>query len=87
MTVKLLSDITRRDSPILYRRQYYATAVVGHVGGSEQSIPVAFTIEHSAAARPEITVDIKGSLDYPVVPATRVLREYILRMDSQGMLP
>ncbi|TVQ39898.1 MAG: hypothetical protein EA384_04835 [Spirochaetaceae bacterium] len=87
MTVVQIDDISRRDSLIHYRRQYTATAVVRHVASDGQSVPIAFTIEQSATETPAVSVDIRGPLDYPVIPATHVLREYILKLDLQGKLP
>ncbi len=88
MTVIELSDIVRHGSPILYRRSYNATAVVKHVAAAgTQSVALRFTIEQTATGKPEVTVDIQGPLDYPVLPAKRVLSEHILQMDVQGMLP
>lgn len=87
MKVVELSDISRRDSMILYRRQYRATAVFQHVGADRQTVPVAFTIEQTATGTPRIRVDIDASLDYPLVPAARALRVHITGMDRQGLLP
>ena len=88
MTVIELTDIVRHDSPILYRRSYNATAVVAHVAAAgAQSVAVSFTVEQTATGKPEVAVDIQGPLDYPVLPARRVLSEHILQLDLQGMLP
>ena len=87
MTVLRIEDINRRESLIHYRRQYTAIAVVRHVASDGQSVPIAFTIEQSATGTPEVSVDIRGPLDYPVIPATHVLRDCILKLDVQGRLP
>jgi hypothetical protein len=85
MRVIELRDIVRRDSLILYRKQYSASATLEHV--STQTVPITFVVEHSAVGGHDVSVDIDGSLDYPLIPATRALREHILQLERQGKLP
>lgn len=87
MKVLELQNVNRRESMILYRRQYQATAVFQHSGVDRLEVPVAFTIEQTATGSPAITVDIDDSLDYPLVPAARALRAYVTELDQQGLLP
>ncbi len=87
MKVLELTDVNRRESMIFYRRQYEATAVFRHAGADRQAIPVTFTIEQTATGTSRVTVDIDDSLDYPLVPAVQALRDYIISMDRQGLLP
>lgn len=82
-----LRDLTRRESAIHYRRQYSANAVLAHIATESQTIAVSFVIEQSATGTSNVTIDIARSLDYPLLPATRVLRDYILAMEKQGKLP
>ena len=85
MRIVELTDIVRRESLILYRKQYTATAVIEHL--SSQAVPVCFVIEQSAVGPLDISVDIDRSLDYPLIPAARALRDHIQNLEEQGKLP
>lgn len=81
-----LSDISRTDSPVFYRRHYQALAVVEHSGTTER-VPVGFVIEHSPTTDAQIQARIEGQLNYPRVPVLRAVKSYVRDLERQGALP
>ncbi|TVQ96168.1 MAG: hypothetical protein EA403_16695 [Spirochaetaceae bacterium] len=84
MRIVDIHTIERRDSLILYRRQYTAIAEIEHV--SSETVPIRFTIEQSATGS-DVSVDVDGELGYPLLPVLRSLKEEIQNRERQGRLP
>lgn len=86
MTVLTISDITRKENFIYYRREFTAKAHIDlpgkkHFGGIE------FIIETAPTGKKDISITFVDSVDYPLVPLMLTLKEYILNMDRTGSLP
>jgi len=86
MKVISIKDTIRKDVPIYYRRLYTGVAVIDLNSG-----PVDFRIDFSIETKPtgvkEITVTFIDAIDYPMVPVTRELKQYISELDSNDGLP
>ncbi|MDR0910806.1 MAG: hypothetical protein LBM77_13705 [Spirochaetaceae bacterium] len=81
-----LSNITHKDSPIYYRRNYTAQALLD-IMGKEQEVPVEFTIETLPSGGTEITITEMGEVDYPRAPLLTEVKRIIIATDSSGGLP
>lgn len=86
MTILDISDITRKENCIYYRREFKAHATID-LPGKKHSGEIEFTIETAPTGKKEISVTILDSVDYPLVPIMRNLKEYIHNLDSSGELP
>lgn len=86
MTVLGISDITRKENFIYYRREFKAQALID-LPGKKHSGEIEFTIETAPTGKKEISVTILDSVDYPLIPIMRNLKEYIKNLDSSGELP
>jgi hypothetical protein len=86
MKIICIKDMIRKDVPIYYRRLYTGVAVIDLNSG-----PVDFRIDFSIETKPtgvkEITVTFIDAIDYPMVPVTRELKQYISELDSNDGLP
>lgn len=86
MTVLGISDITRKENFIYYRREFKAQALID-LPGKKHSGEIEFTIETAPTGKKEISVTILDSVDYPLIPIMRNLKEFIKNLDSSGALP
>ncbi len=86
MTVLGISDITRKENFIYYRREFKAQALID-LPGKKHSGEIEFTIETAPTGKKEISVTILDSVDYPLIPIMRNLKEFIKNLDSTGALP
>lgn len=86
MQVSELKDLTRKETPLHYIREFHATATLeGGVGSRE--VPLAFTIEKKPVGQPEISVRFLEEPDWPLLPLIRSLKELIMDLDRKGVLP
>ena len=86
MRILELRDLNREEGYIYYRRNCTGTAVI-EIPGSTLEAPVAFCIEMDPFGVKTIEIDIENTLNYPVLPVKKALKEYILLRDSEGILP
>ena len=86
MRILELRDLNREEGYIYYRRNFTGTAVI-EIPGSTLEAPVAFCIEMDPFGTKTIEIDIENTLNYPVLPVKKALKEYILLRDSEGILP
>ena len=86
MRILELRDLNREEGYIYYRRNFTGTAVI-EIPGSTLEAPVAFCIEMDPFGVKTIEIDIENTLNYPVLPVKKALKEYILLRDSEGILP
>ena len=90
MTLLELKNLHRKEIPLRYVNEYSGAAVFekpDFQGSGRVEHPVEFRIEHSALGKRDIRVKLFGSLDYPLLPILRHLKEHISDLDSRGMLP
>lgn len=87
MTVLEMKDIQIKDSPVHYRSEYRAAALVRFTGHQEEKIPIVFSIEHTATGAVNIAVTIEKPLNYPLLPVIKALKVHIAEMHSGGKLP
>ncbi|MFA7565701.1 MAG: hypothetical protein WCY01_01645 [Alkalispirochaeta sp.] len=87
MNVTSLESIERIQLAIDYRRLYRARAVIGISDIPMNPVEIEFSLEMSPYGTKEIRVRFLGSADYPLVPAMKLLKEYIRDIDKNGSLP
>ena len=86
MQILLIKDMMRKDVPIYYRNLYTGVAVV-ELTNSQVDYRIDFSIEHKPTGQKEIAVSFLDEPDYPLVPLTRELKQYINHLDNNGGLP
>ncbi len=86
MKILELTDVSRKDTLIYYRREFMANAVI-EVLSKSRTIPVEFILEQSPLGKIDTKVNIKQDLDFPVLPLISKLKHYIRDMDERGVLP
>lgn len=87
MKILKLSNIERVDeSSIYYLRTYTADAVV-QLPIQEIDLPIKFTIENTPLGSSNLTIELNGIVQYPIIPLRKKLLEYIIEIDTNGALP
>ena len=87
MKVKEINSISKEDGFIYYINRYRGNAVL-EILAKEVSIPVSFSIEINPLGQKNIEVEnLPSSLNYPVMPVKKSLKEFIDSMYSDGVLP
>lgn len=86
MRIVELLNISRKETPILYRRMYTAQAVLEYTQGRSEK-KVRFAVEHKPMGGVDIQVEVLDSLEYPLIPVVRELKTYIADLDKKGSLP
>jgi len=86
MRVITIKDMIRKDVPIYYRLLYTGVAVIEMAKGPT-NFRIDFSIEIKPTGQKEITISFIDKIDYPLVPVTKELKQYILELDNAGGLP
>jgi hypothetical protein len=82
-----LKNLDKKDIPLHYRNEYSGTAVFKTQTDSRLEKKVAFVLERLATGEKEIQINFIDDIDYPLLPLTNELKQYILELDKKGMLP
>lgn len=87
MKVLSVDQITRRESPLLYRTTYDALATLA--GADEQSlqVPIEFVVESDPFGRKSVTVKLVEDVNEPSLPIIEELAAQIESLRTEGALP
>lgn len=87
MKVLELNSITKEDGYIYYIHHYKAKAKIEFLA-SVVEIPVSFTVEMNPLGMRSVDLDpLPKEIDYPVLPLSKSLKEFIDVMARDGKLP
>jgi len=86
MKVITIKDTIRKDVPIYYRMLYTGVAVI-ELNDVAQDFRIDFSIETKPTGMKEILVNFIDKIDYPLIPVTKELKQYISNLDYEGGLP
>jgi len=86
MKIINIKDMIRKDVPIYYRKLYTGVAVI-ELNKGPTDFRIDFSIEIKPTGHKEINVSFIDSIDYPLIPVTKELKQYILELDSVDGLP
>ncbi|MFP4178958.1 MAG: hypothetical protein ACLFNZ_08175 [Spirochaetaceae bacterium] len=87
MKVLEIHNIEKKDIPLYYRNEYTGKAVLEygpHKVPEEKS--VEFILERSATGAVDISARFLDQINYPLLPALKVLKNYIRELDQKGKL-
>lgn len=87
MKVEAIEEISRVPLSVDYRRMYRGRAVISVGDRATPATPIEFVLEMSAWGTHDVSVSFLGSTEYPTIPATNVLKEYIQGLNRAGALP
>jgi hypothetical protein len=86
MKIVSIKDMIRKDVPIYYRKLYTGVAVI-ELNKGPADYRIDFTIEYKPTGHKEILVSFIDTVDYPLIPVTKELKQFISDLDSSGGLP
>ena len=86
MKVICIKDMIRKDVPIYYRLLYTGVAVI-EFNQNPSDFRIDFSIEIKPTGQKEINVNFIDTLDFPLVPVVKELKQYITELDNAGGLP
>lgn len=87
MVMKILEirDIQQEEGYIYYRKKYFSTALI-EIPQKNIEIPIVFIIETEPTGKRNIEITINSSIDYPLLPIIKALKEKIHEYDKEGLL-
>jgi len=86
MKIVTLKDMIRKDVPIYYRKLYTSVAVI-EFNSKQENYRIDFSIEVKPTGQKEINVNFIDTVDYPLVPLVKELKQYINDLDNADGLP
>ena len=86
MKIVELTNVVQRDTPVLYRRTFTATAALARGDSEPQTKRIEFTLEHLPLGPVDVAVKLLDEIDYPLVPTIAALKEHIQEMEREGEL-
>ncbi len=87
MKVIELNSITKEDGYIYYIHHYKATAVIEMITKTF-NVPISFTVEMNPLGMRSVDLDpLPREIDYPVLPLSKALKDFIDIMARDGLLP
>ena len=86
MRVVELQNLERKDVQIFYIRKYTATAVLD-LTARTANVDIDFTIEMDPLGCKNFSLDIKSTIDYPLIPIRKSILDYITKLEVEGKLP
>jgi hypothetical protein len=86
MKVITIKDMIRKDVPIYYRKLFTGVAVI-ELNNKTTDYRIDFSIEFKPTGHKEIAVAFLDKIDYPLIPVSKILKDYIGELDTNGGLP
>lgn len=86
MKVRELVNLRRKETPLYYRKEYSAEAVL-EIMAETTNVPIEFVLEHRPIGGVDLRVNVLGELDYPLLPVIGVLKTYVSALHESGGLP
>ena len=85
MKVHEIRNLNKKENHLHYRNEY-AGSLIYSSGSAEHEAALEFTLERNAMGRVDVSVSFPESIRYPLVPAIRSVKEYIVDLDKRGQL-
>ncbi len=85
MKVLELRDIQKEEGYIYYRKKFFSTALI-EIPQRNIEVPLMFVIETGPTGSKSVEITLQSSIDYPVLPVIKALKEKIGEYDKEGLL-
>ncbi|MCL2410387.1 MAG: hypothetical protein FWC97_01970 [Treponema sp.] len=86
MNIISIKDAIRKDVPIYYRKLYTGIAVIDF-DNKQTDFRIDFAIEIKPTGAKEVTVNFLEEIDFPLIPISKKLKQFIIELDYDGGLP
>lgn len=85
MKVLELRDIQQEEGYIYYRKKFFSTALI-EIPQKNIEVPLMFIIETEPTGKKNVEIILQTSIDYPIIPVIKALKEKISEYDREGLL-
>lgn len=86
MEILKLQNLLKKDVPLYYRNEYSGDFVLQTFPGKEDIVRADFVLERNAVGEVDISVQLKNTPDYPLLPVISKMKTFILDLDREGKL-
>jgi hypothetical protein len=81
-----LINIQRKETPIYYRKEYSAEAILEFLD-KNLGVAIEFIVEHRPIGGVDVRVSLLDELDYPLLPVVNTIKSHIMDLQELGKLP
>ena len=81
-----ITNIVKKDVPLHYRREFSGSALFCDTHDRQVVSAVNFAIEYKHSGHFDVSVNLSGSINYPLIPAIRMLKAHIIALEKRGAL-
>jgi len=86
MKITSMKNLIRKDVPIYYRRLYSGTLEIELINENVEC-NINFTMETKPTGISEVIINNMDPVDYPLIPLTKAVKQYISMLDDNQGLP
>jgi len=86
MRLIAIDEITKKDTLIYYRNEYSGQATFSLIAEKTASVRFQSTVEIKPTGEKDVQVELLDSIDYPLLPILKTLKEEIISIDRKGLL-
>lgn len=87
MKVLEINSILKEEGYIYYINRYTANIVI-EIMTQRITFPISFSIEVNPLGIKTINLEpLPREIDYPIIPLSKSIKEYITQIDKEGKLP
>jgi hypothetical protein len=86
MKIAEIKNLVRKDVPIYYRRLFTGIIVVDLINETVER-NINFTVETKPSGVNEVIINELESIEYPLLPLTKAIKNHISVLDESGGLP
>jgi len=86
VTILDITNITRKETFIYYRREFTGEAIYD-LPGSKHTGQIEFTIETEPTGKKDVHIKLVDAVDYPLLTVIQKLRAFIMTLEGDGKLP
>ena len=84
MELLAIEKLKKKDTLIYYRNHYEGIAVFSLIADKQASIRFNSTVEIKPTGERDVTVELLDSIDYPLLPILKSLKNKISSIDQKG---
>lgn len=81
-----ITNIIKKDIPLHYRREFTGLALFHDAHDRKVKRDIHFSIEYQHSGHFDVKVRLLSSINYPLIPTIRMLKEHIISLEKRGAL-
>ncbi len=85
MKILEIRNLAKKETHLHYRNEYSGSLIYSFSGGEEEA-DLTFSLERTATGQKHISINFPSSIHYPLIPAIRKVKEYVIELENRGAL-